>query len=109
MKYRAIWLIAIIVLSLMIITGCGGKKETIQLRAEKGTFLKTYEVFGMDCPGCHGGVEKLVNKIPGVIASQANWKEKKLVVKVSQADQVTDEEICDAVKKANFTCGEQSE
>lgn len=109
MKYRDQWLTTILVFSLIIILGCGSKSGAIQLKAEKGTFLKTYEVFGMDCPGCHGGVEKLVNKIPGVIASQANWKEKKLVVKVSQTDQVTDEEICDAVKKANFTCGEPLE
>jgi copper chaperone CopZ len=37
-----------------------------------------YEVFGMDCPGCQGGLEKLVKKIPAIQQAEANWQKKQL-------------------------------
>jgi hypothetical protein len=46
----------------------------------EGTTTRTYEVFGMDCPGCHGGLEKLVEKIPAFRDARANWEKQRLVV-----------------------------
>ena len=63
----------------------------------------------MDCPGCHGGVEKLVNKIEGIEASEADWEKKTLVVAVKKDAEVSDEKIEEAVREANFTPGERIE
>ena len=68
---------------------------------------RTYEVFGMDCPGCHGGLEKLVKKIPGVVTAKANWRTKTIIVSIADRKAVTDEQIFKAIKKANFTPGER--
>ena len=87
--------------------GCGGARESFSLAEEPGMEMRIYEVFGMDCPGCHGGVEKLVNKLPGVIASQANWEEQTLAIKVRKDSDLTDDEIHDAIKRANFTPGKR--
>ena len=76
--------------------GCAGDSET-----------RVYEVFGMDCPGCHGGVEKLVKKIPAVQQAEANWKEKRLVVIVQSGAELNDEDIYDAIRRANFTAGKR--
>jgi copper chaperone CopZ len=61
----------------------------------------------MDCPGCHGGVEKLVNKIPGVQGSRANWEKKELVVYLDPGNDVSDEDILSAIREANFTPGKR--
>ena len=68
----------------------------------------TYEVYGMDCPGCHGGVEKNLMKVPGVVAASANWKQKTVTVTVAPDQQVDDAAIEKAVKDSNFTLGENS-
>jgi copper chaperone CopZ len=67
----------------------------------------TYEVFGMDCPGCHGGIEKLANKIDGVMKSEANWEKQELKIWVDPAKGVKDDAIVDAIERANFTPGER--
>lgn len=69
--------------------------------------VRVYEVFGMGCPSCHGGLEKLVNKIPGVVDCEANWKEKRIIVETAPGAEVNDEDILDAIKRANFTPGKQ--
>ena len=61
----------------------------------------------MDCPACASGLDKLVKKIPGVIESEANWKEKRLVITVHNGEQLQDEDIIDAIKRANFTPGKR--
>ncbi|MHC4477459.1 MAG: heavy-metal-associated domain-containing protein [Planctomycetota bacterium] len=66
---------------------------------------RVYEVFGMDCPGCHGGVEKLVKKIPAVQEAEANWQKKEIVVTVRPGAELSDEDIYDAIRRANFTPG----
>ncbi|NIN00835.1 MAG: DUF3347 domain-containing protein [candidate division Zixibacteria bacterium] len=71
--------------------------------------IRIYEVFGMDCPGCHGAVEKLVKKIPAVEAAEANWKEQHLTVTVRPGSELDDEEIYDAVRRANFTPGKRKQ
>ncbi len=68
---------------------------------------RVYEVFGMNCPGCHGGLEKLVKKIPAVQEAKANWKEKQLIVIVRPDVKLNDEDIYDAIRRANFTPGKR--
>jgi YHS domain-containing protein/copper chaperone CopZ len=69
--------------------------------------IREYEVFGMDCPGCHQGLEKLIKKIPAVEEAEANWKKKTLTVTIRQGEELNDEDIYDAVKRANFTVGKR--
>jgi copper chaperone CopZ len=71
------------------------------------TQVRVYEVFGMDCPGCHGGIEKLVNKVPAVINSEANWEKQELRIWIDPAKDVKDEDIIDAIERANLTPGER--
>jgi copper chaperone CopZ len=92
--------------TILMIIGCGGGKN-ITLQPEEGTEIRIYEVFGMDCPGCHGGLEKLINKIPGVMESQANWQEQSLAVRIKEDSELSDDEIFEAVRKANFTPGKR--
>lgn len=99
----AVGIIAILMLGSVI--GCSSNRKSIEELAGEGNEIRIYEVFGMDCPGCHGGVENLVNRLDGVIASRANWEKQQLTVVVSQSVQVTDQVIFDAVKRANFTPG----
>jgi hypothetical protein len=68
--------------------------------------VRVYEVFGMDCPGCHGGLEKLVLRIPAVEAAEANWEQKKLTVTVKPGVELNDEDVYEAIRQANFTPGE---
>ena len=68
---------------------------------------RVYEVFGMDCPGCHGGLEKLVKKVPAVENAQANFKEQQLTVVVAAGQSLEDESVHDAIERANLTPGER--
>jgi copper chaperone CopZ len=73
---------------------------------ESGLEVRVYEVFGMDCPGCHGGLEKLVLRVPGVQDAEANWEQKKLTVTVQPGVNLDDEAVYEAIRQANFTPGE---
>ena len=93
---------------------CGEMTGTIQngrfIEAMQGkSGMRIYEVFGMNCPGCHGAVEKLVKKIPAVEEAEANWKEQRLTVTVQPGSKLNDEDIYDAVRRANFTPGERKQ
>ncbi len=68
---------------------------------------RIYEVFGMDCPGCHGGLEKLVKKVSLVKHAEANWEEKQLVVYFQKGAELHDEDIYNAIKRANLTAGQR--
>jgi copper chaperone CopZ len=61
----------------------------------------------MDCPGCHGGLEKLVKKIPGILDTKANWEKNRLTVTVRQGSELDDKDVFDAIRRANFTPGER--
>jgi len=67
----------------------------------------SYEVFGMDCPGCQSALEKQVKKIEGVAEAKASFKEKVVVIKMKPDAEVADEEIEKRIKKANFTPGKK--
>lgn len=63
----------------------------------------TFTIYGMDCPGCEGGLEKQVNKIPAVKFSKADWVKQELVVVVKQDSILNMDALLHRVKKANFT------
>ncbi len=97
--------VAILIVSAAI--GCSSSQKNIETLAGEGSEMRIYEVFGMDCPGCHGGVENLVNRLNGVVTSKANWDKQQLTVVVSHSADVTDQIIFDAIKQANFTPGKR--
>lgn len=84
-------------------------EESKNASMEKSTkeLVRVYEVFGMDCPGCHGAVNKLIEKIPGVQKSEADWVKKQVAVTIKPGVQVTDDDVYDAIKRANFTPGKR--
>ncbi|MFQ6610807.1 MAG: heavy-metal-associated domain-containing protein, partial [Fidelibacterota bacterium] len=67
--------------------------------------IRIYEVFGMDCPGCHEGVEKQILQIDGIKGAKADWTKKQVTVWVSADINITDESIHHAIRRANFTPG----
>jgi copper chaperone CopZ len=90
-----------------ILAACSSNPKNIgDLSYDEGE-VRIYQVYGMDCPGCHGGLENLVNKIPGVKDSRANWEKQSLQVVLDPEDEVDDQSIYEAIRKANFTPGER--
>ncbi len=85
--------------------GCNTIDKGLTVESMKEANTRVYEVFGMNCPGCHGGLEKLVKKIPSVQQAKANWLKKQLVVMVRPEVELNDEDIYDAIRRANFTPG----
>ena len=71
--------------------------------------IRIYEVFGMDCPGCHGAIEKLVKKIPAVQEAEANWKEQRLTLTIRPGSKLDDDDVYDAIRRANFTPGKRKQ
>ncbi len=88
-------------------TSCTTTNSNESIKSAKDSETRVYEVFGMDCPGCHGGLEKLVKKIPAIQQAEANWKKKQLVVSVQPGAELSDEDIYDAIRRANFTAGKR--
>lgn len=79
-------------------------KEVVQQNENKSqSDTLIFTIYGMDCPGCEGGLEKQVNKIPAVNYSKANWVKQELIVVVRQDSTINYEELEKRVKKANFT------
>ncbi|MEE8377261.1 MAG: heavy metal-associated domain-containing protein [Candidatus Aminicenantaceae bacterium] len=96
-----------IVICIAFLGSCLSQKTKPAFASPKGLETRVYQVLGMDCPGCHGGVEKLINKIPGVFDSKANWKKKQIVVRIQKEGEVSDESIFEAIRRANFTPGKR--
>ena len=92
------------VLGLMCVAGCAAPQAS---PPGAGTETVTYEVFGMDCPGCHGGLEKNLRKIPGVVDAAASWKEKRVTIRVQKGHVVPASEIQAAIERSNFTMGKR--
>jgi len=88
-----------------LITGCATSRPLAQ--EDHSSDEVVYEVFGMDCPGCHGGVEKNLVKLSGVVAASANWKQKTVTLHVAEGAAVEDAQIKQAVEDSNFTLGRQ--
>ena len=88
--------------------GCAAADHSVAAQPQSaGLEVRIYEVFGMDCPGCHGGLEKLVLRIPAVQAADANWEQKTLTVTVRPGADLDDQDVHEAIRKANFTPGER--
>ena len=88
-------------------TGCNNQQRSKSGDSVQQLQTRVYEVFGMNCPGCHGGLEKLLKKIPAVEDAKANWITKQVVVTVRPAAELNDEDIYDAIKRSNFTPGKR--
>lgn len=99
--------LAVTLVAAAAVAGCGAKSEIATESRPQYSEVRVYEVFGMDCPGCHGGLEKLVNVLPGVADSQAAWEQQRLTVYLAADAQVADADVAAAIKKANFTPGER--
>ena len=105
---RHAFLLMLLGVSLVGASGCTTSGRNINTQvSQEGSETRVYEVFGMDCPGCHGGLEKLVRKIPAIHHVEANWMKKQLVVTVKTGEELKDEEIYDAIRRANFTVGKR--
>ncbi len=87
--------------------GCNSAEQDLVIESTEESGTRVYEVFGMNCPGCHGGLEKLVKKISAVQEAQANWLQKQLVVTVRPEVELNDEDIYDAIRRSNFTLGKR--
>ena len=88
--------------------GCAvADRSVAAMPQDAGLEVRVYEVFGMNCPGCHGGLEKLVLRIPAVQAAEANWEQKKLTVTVQSGGGLDDEDVYEAIRQANFTTGDR--
>jgi len=92
---------------MLCVQGCSQSEQNDAQVSIQNSDARVYEVFGMDCPGCHGGLEKLVKRVSGVKEAQANWQKQRLIVVVLPDAELDDEDIYDAIKRANFTPGER--
>lgn len=66
-----------------------------------------FEVFGMDCPGCHGGLEKLIKRIDGVKSVEANYLKKEVKISIHKETKLDTKKLNEAVTSANFTLGKR--
>lgn len=96
-----------IILSGLVSGGLFAQEATGQQEGRIDTLVFT--VYGMDCPGCAGGLEKQVNKIPAVSSSEASWVKQQLKVVVRKDSVLKREDVEFRVKKANFTLKEEKQ
>lgn len=68
-----------------------------------GSDTLKFTVYGMDCPGCEGGLEKQVNKISSVKYCKASWANQELLVVIKKDSILQPSELEQRVKKANLT------
>lgn len=111
-----LYIILLVVISITISNAqecCQSAKSSETSQAQPTTLNKTvqdtlyYEVFGMDCPGCHSMLEKHINKLSSVQESKADWVKQQVAV-VVKADSVLNENVLNqAVENANFTPGKE--
>ncbi len=99
--------VCLIVIVVGGIAGCATDKAIAPGVAKQDIETRVYEVFGMNCPGCHGGLVKLVRKIHGVESAQANWKTKQLTVNIHKNISVNNDAVFDAIRRSNFTPGKR--
>jgi copper chaperone CopZ len=92
---------------LIAMIGCSSTNSEVGALPSGEYETRVYEVFGMDCPGCHGGVEKLIAKIPEVEKAEANWQKKQVAVALREDAELDDEQVWDAIRRSNFTPGER--
>jgi copper chaperone CopZ len=89
------------------VINCSSSTKTISTDDSADYETRTYEVFGMDCPGCESGLSKLINEIEAVYSSSASWRKQRLTVKVKPGHTLNDDEIFNAIEEGNFTVGKR--
>lgn len=94
-----------LLLLVVIFGGCASAGTSSPSAGTKAIF----KVFGMDCPGCHGGLEKNLRKIPGVLDASANWKEQKVTIHFDEGQGLDVAQVQAAIESSNFTPGERLE
>lgn len=112
MKSKRTLLIIIVLFSLpgYVFSQSNTKKDSsIVLQSDVTYQLDTiiFNIYGMDCPGCEGGLEKQVNKITSVEFSDANWLKQELRIVLKQDSTLDSEALTKRVKKSNFTLGDE--
>lgn len=75
----------------------------MQIRQDIQPDTLVFTVYGMDCPGCEGALEKQVNKMEYVKFSQADWLKQELRLVLVKDSALKINELEKRVKKANFT------
>jgi copper chaperone CopZ len=66
-----------------------------------------YKIYGMDCPGCQGALEKQINKLSCVSSAKANWLNQEIMIVVKKDSVLNEDELFKRIKKANFTPGKK--
>jgi len=90
------------------LSGCSHSSGTVIPEEWSGQGnIHIYKVYGMDCPGCHGGVEKQLVDLDGVQAAHADWSRKQVAILLLTDREVAEDEIRAAIERANFTPGER--
>lgn len=100
-------IITIAIVSTFLISCVGNSESTFPEDWVGQGEIRVYELFGMDCPGCHGSIEKQLNALDGVLDSRADWTSKQVMVLIEAAAEVSDANIHEGMKRANFTPGKR--
>lgn len=98
--------ISAIFLITVVFINCSSTKDIDQIDPSDYD-VRIYEVFGMDCPGCHGGIEKLMNKHSDIDYSRADWEKQQITIYVIKDSQIEDDTIFKIIEEANFTLGKR--
>jgi hypothetical protein len=116
MKNKYILLFAIVMINVSIVYAQTKADSKIQSKQKKSILsladsvagdTLVYKVFGMDWPGCHGALEKQVDKLNAVDSSAANWLNQEIMIIVKKDSVLKENELFEKIKKANFTPGEK--
>lgn len=98
-----IFLVTVFVFIMVTPFAFGQNPKGDEQMAESKSDTLEFKVYGMDCPGCEGGLEKQVNKIKSVETSEANWRKQILQIVVKPETNLDIKALEKRVKKANFT------
>lgn len=98
------YIIMVIPIITFFLISCGSTKE-INESIYENTETRVYEVFGMDCPGCHGGLEKLLNQHEAIVGSKADWVNKRVTIYIKLDSEISENDIFELIERANFTPG----
>ncbi len=81
---------------------CGGSSEKPEKKKLSGEKMgeKIIHIEGMHCKNCKNSVEKHINEIDGAVA-KVNLKKKIAIVSLDR--EVSEEQLWEAVEKADFT------
>ncbi len=96
---------AIFLLNIAFFNGYLNQAYAENIRQDTDREVRAYEVFGMDCPGCASALNKIAGRVSGVEKAVTDWQKGILTIHIKENHQVNDQEIFNAIKKANFTPG----